>query len=727
MKPVRLPVDTSSEALHLISSADLADRSISSTSKWNSSTWQLDNQTNGSHLTTSRVNWRIPLGDGSFLTDPTHHKLLDWIRRVVWGLLNEPGDGRPPLSPGSMGKVSSGLSYVAPWLAQNGIEYPHQITTEVLDTFLAELPSILAPILFCEEESSDNDSEGSDISLSAATSSVMIFYYIWRQRDSLSRAGIQPMPNQPWPEHKGAFNLGREVSKKVSGWINPLPDEVAVPLLNNLMRFIGIPAEDILQLRDSCDAAYNRPSGSYRTGPGDAPCQRVKRQKLAACAFQFRRVPGENSDWHQPIEDEPSSSDGTSPMRVVRQLVIDLMAACCLVIQSMTGMRVSELCGLKYGINPATNLPINVEMRLSATGLNEEFILVGELSKGYVSPIEVPWLIGSRRCGDKELPLAVRAIIIINAIMRPYRHLIDSDNLLLSIKCPGGLPKSTTGLGRMTGFRVLMMYRAFMSHFVDLSGIPDESHRATSRNDLLGWKRSSGQLITTHQLRKTYAQYVLSTNASLLPAVKRQFHHLNMSITESGYWGQSSNQIEPIQSVSRQLTSRILFDVINGNSHLGGKMGALIQKNQSELADSVRGLPRATAWIKIGNWLEENEIQANHSPHGVCIPISAGRMECWKKAGKQPSGSLLPNFDTRDASLCAGCRCFAMHESHIPFWKERYVELEISRRTMPDTHSLSGEFREIHRRRNLAKNLLKSVGVETSDLEADIFSRMQDK
>lgn len=713
------------EPLHLIAASELAGRQVSSFSQWDSPVWQLDNPTHGAHRSSSRVIWKIQLEDGSLLTDAHHYHLLDWLRRVVWSLIAEPGDGRPPLSAGSAGTISAGLSRVVPWLVRNSINSPHELTCEVLDQFLLDLPQLLGSSSCENHYDSTKDIEDPDITLGAATSSIKIFYYIWRQREALLQAGIPPMPSQPWQEEKGAIRLAIQVSKKVVGWISPLPDEIAVPLLNSAIRFVEGPAEDILRLRDYCEDAYNSAPADNPLEAAVTPYQRFDSQREAAYRFRFTVLPDESTPWHAPIEEVLRSREGISAMQIVRQRVIDLQAACCILIQALTGMRVSELCGLKAGLDPTTSLPVNVKMRLSSTGLNEEFILVGELSKGHAFPIEVPWLLGSRRCGDNELPIAVRAIILLEKLLRPYRALIDTDKLLISIKCARGLPKNPGSVSDMISARISEMYKSYISTWVDLSVIPDESIYAAFPKDLVEWRVSSGRIITTHQLRKTYAQYVLSTNSALLPAVQRQFHHVNVSITENGYWGKASTQIEPLQSISRQLTSKILLDVIEGKVSLGGKMGKLVHDNAAVLAESVKGLPRPSAWRKIGVWLEENDIQANHSRHGVCIPISSSRMECWKKSGSLPSGSLLPNFQTRDISLCAGCRCFAIHESHIPFWKERYIDLEASRRTLPISPHIRNQFREINRRAKLASKLLQSVGVDVPSLEPSILSRMQ--
>jgi hypothetical protein len=314
---------------------------------------------------------------------------------------------------------------------------------ELLDRYLDELPEILASITdeiggFDGESPIDSDGDA-EISIAVATNAVSIVYYLWRQRKVLKKLGIESMPDRPWPAFKGTRSIANFVSTKALGWIRPLPDEVAVPLLNKVFWFLGAPAEDIIRLNGDLNNALTETS--HDDCSDGAFLQRVvHRQNIAAEAFLFSTLSGQCEPWHSVLCNYVPGSPYTQASRC-RHLVLDLQAACCIAIQGLAGLRVSDLCGLKCGCDPSTGLPTGVTMRLSVTGLNEEFVLSGETSKRRSSPREEPWLLGSRRVGDVELPVAVKAIQVVDRLMAPWRELVGTDQLLLSITCSVGLPK----------------------------------------------------------------------------------------------------------------------------------------------------------------------------------------------------------------------------------------------------------------------------------------------
>jgi hypothetical protein len=92
------------------------------------------------------------------------------------------------------------------------------------------------------------------------------------------------------------------------------------------------------------------------------------------------------------------------PTHRLRQLIIAVRSAAHIVIQATTGMRISEICGLKAGIDPETGLPFSVEVQESLNGLSEVFILTSCLSKTEDTPRAVPWILGYRPKGSMDLP-----------------------------------------------------------------------------------------------------------------------------------------------------------------------------------------------------------------------------------------------------------------------------------------------------------------------------------
>ena len=715
--------NTDEQPYYLLSDAELEDKWVSSLSRWHSPRWQLDNPSHGQSLSGSAISWEVMLSDGLRLTDPPYAQMLDWLRRVVWSLSAAPGDGAPPISPGTMGGISSSLRKIVPWLVANGIRWPHQLTQTVLDQFVDELPERLANE-HDEVEQQGDDESGPSLAVVVVT--LTTFIYVWRQRHCLEEAGIKPMPSKPWPELKGVLTLAGKVTSQARGWIQPLPDEVAVPLVNQAIWFLGTPGKDILRLQSELEHArrhWLRPQSVRSPRPGPTGGYQ-RRQRNVAKSFRFSTLESEERPWHKNLAECVRPNGLPGPIFRARQLIAGLQTACILVVQSLTGLRASDLCGLESGTDPSTGLPTGVSIRRSSTGLNEEFILCSETSKGRTGPELTTWLLGSRRVGDRELPEPVRALLILNKLLAPYRKLFGTNKLLVGVSSHLGLPKTRRSVTRMTTNRIQTMYATFMNEWVDLTRLPDQSLHATSQNDLVPWRESKGTVITTHQLRKTFALYVLSVHPDLLPAVKRQFSHINMAITESGYWGSNAPQIEPIHSVSRQMTARMLFEVIEGRSILSGKMGKKISQHIDDLRAQVASMCMNAAWRHIYLWVEANEVKANHSAHGSCIPILPSRMECWKRVRQRPYGELDPNYATREATLCAGCSCFAMDARHVPFWRDRYVEHKVALLVGNSGRSDAPNFRMIKIRAEQARKILLDVGQNVDELDSLVYDRM---
>jgi integrase len=712
---------SASRPLHTLRDKSLSERSVSASSKWNDFEWNLDNQTHGQRDRCSLIQWRIELFDGSLLTDDRHTQLLGWLRRMVWSLFAEPGDGFAPLSSGTASSVARSLYLTVPWMVENDIRWPHELSQPVLDCFLLELPAYLTKRCRSKESSEDEDAK---VTHSSARLAINTIFYIWRQRRSLGKVGVAPMPARPWPDFKSVAELAQLISRCELGWLQPLPDEVAIPLFNRAAWFLGVPADDIIKLEARANDVFHK--GVWGTRGGRSATRRAKssRYRRAAMGFKFATIEGDCIPWHPSLAAKNPLAGTRGVALEARHLVLSLQTACCIVLQAFTGMRVSELCGLRSGRNAKTHLPTGVEMRVSATGLNDEFILWSEASKGQRSPRELPWLLGSRRRGDSELPMPVRAMQILETLLKPYRALLGSDRLLVSMSSHNSTAKTESGVNRITNSRILNLYKSFLNDWVDLSSLPDQSRHATSPADLVSWRESKGAHFKTHQLRKTFAAYVLGVHSGLLPAVKRQFHHMSMAITENSYWGSNAPQIDPIHSVSRQMTSKLLFEIVQGRSAIGGKMGRRLLSNLQELRREAAALTMESAWEHVHRWTESHNLHANHSAHGVCIPLLPSRMECWKRAEEIPVRSLEPNYSTREASLCAGCRCFAMDSRHIPYWRERYIEHEISLRRAQQMQTDAPSYRNVRTRAGQARRILQDVGEDLTALDAVIDSKV---
>lgn len=685
--------------IHKLFGKALENLRVSSKSIWSDHTWILDSDRVRTDSETS-IKWSVSLGNGELLTDPKHARLLDWLRRMVWSLLTAPGDGFKPLSPGTMPSVSIGMGKLVPWLVANHILWPHQMTQPVLDQLLEEIPLIAASDLAQEHMGDEDD----DRPRGPVLLILNFVYYLWRQRKALHKAGIAPMPSQPWPDEEGANSIAVKITGRERGWTPPLADEVAIPLLNSAFSFLATPADDIRTLIGMIHEVERR-FGSTPIGRwGHIDNKRSGELRKVFGEFRFTELPETSLVWHGPLLE----TSGKNPMLEVRNLLLDLIAACCISICGTTGLRGSELEQLRAGVDPQTGLPTGVDIKKSSTGMNEEFILVSGMPKGSAHPRSMEWTLGSRRLGDVEEPLALQAMRVLDTLLKPYRDKLKSNRLILFISSKSAVVE-TRKATELDSAKLKKLYAHFIQRQVDLSRLPDSSRLAVTPNDLVAWRESKGAIIRPGALRKTFASYVLSTSPELLPAVKRQFQHMNMAMTEGGYWGMSLKQVEPISSVSRQMTASMLYNLTQ-NGAVGGKMGKQISENLEPLRLLVKDLTPGHAWRRMVQWVESNDLHVNHGAHGDCVPVTASRMDCWKQSGQRPMGSLVPNFETRNVSMCTGCSCFLMNERHVPFWRDRLRDHEATLESAEDKSVLDGSFREVARRANQAKNVLRSLG-----------------
>lgn len=698
--------------LHTRFDEGLNDVWISSRSRWGSNRWDFDNATHGSKSCGSRVNWNIDLPNGRSLLDAEYATLLNWLRRFVWSLFVAPGDNATALKPGSVARVNAGLVRVVPWLVENSIRLPKELDRYALNTFRQDLPQLLAT----SNDDVDGDSVGAGIGRSVANYTVGIIYKLWQQRRALEDCGIEPMPERPWPEIRGAHTLALSVATEAAGWIQPLPDEIAVPLINRATWFLDAPADDAMRLQDALMDACDRRPGTHRIAPGNSTTTRARWQREACASFSFSCPKGEDSPWHPPLPLRKGGAGEHSALLQSLRLVKRVQTAAILTLQWSTGMRASELCGLRAGIDLKTGLPLSVQVQASSTGLNEEFLLVSELSKTEGAPRPVPWRLGMRPIGSKEIPIAVRALLILDRLLAPYRKLLETDRLLISISSSQGLPKTRDGVAKMTAQRINDLYRDFVAECVDLRQLPDSSAHFVSTNDLVKWRESNGRIITSHQVRKTFAQYVLSVDPRLLPAVKRQFHHISMAMTEAGYWGNNVLQIEPVHAVAAQQTAMIVFELATGRTKVAGKMGVQLELHIADLSKRLSGMGIEAGWREAVRWSRSNGLQITFGAHGGCFPANPSKMECWKRAGKRPLGNLAPNYSTREPGVCAGCSCFLIDARHIPFWESRYLENEVAYREAK-ARGDEASFRRVRDRAAQARAFLHHVGADLAELK----------
>lgn len=716
MQTQTIIASTAALPLHLRRDSELLRQPVSTRSLWGDKQWALDNETIGSrHIS---INWEVSLPSGLSLLHPKHARMLDWMRRLVWSLMVVPGDGAKPLKTSSLVHVARGLKTLAWWMVGSGRSLPHELTPEALELFWDELPRLMAEEVADEiedeAEAQEADAEGFSISRSAAYDRVRPIFSIWQQRYALAQAGIKVMAAQPWPG-RSPLDLARELQTRAEGEILPLPDEVSIPVMNAAARLMGIPADDVIRLQTVYLSAHAQGAARWHDRPGDSPAARNKVAVAAIRSFEFSVLEGEVTPWRRPIEPIVGPSGRVDHVSALRGLVVDIRTAATIVLQSTTGIRISELCGLKAGVDADTGLPSCVTVETSVSGLYDIFIVRSRLSKTEATPREVDWVLGMRLRGSDEMPLPIRAILVLNQLLAPYRELSGIDDLLLSFTAHG-IPKSAESLGRITSERLRIALKDWLPEYVDLSGLPDTSANPMREGDLIRYRESKGRCLTTHQWRKTMAHFVFAADNRLIPALSLQMHHVSRAMTERNYLGRNHIIAGAYNSAQRQKTASMLFEMAEGRRAVAGRMGDHLNGTIDEIRSLIEGVPVSKAWSRVLRFIDTYAVRIWFSPHGKCLPLSPTEMRCHVLAGTTSWRNQEPNYRTREPTVCAGCDCFIVDGAHASFWERRFLENWISWRRAEATGETRG-FTVIRGRAAQARAILTKLGVDVQALE----------
>ena len=407
---------------------------------------------------------------------------------------------------------------------------------------------------------------------------------------------------------------------------------------------------------------------------------------------------------------------GNGSLQTLRYLVEAVREAAWTVVQATTGMRISEICALEAGTDAATGMPGCVEVRPSATGLHELFLVRSRLSKTEASPRPVTWLLGMRPRGSAEVPLPIRAIAVLDRLLAPYREMTGSRSLLLGFAAPLGLPRRPSAVSEPLSANLRQSLKVFVSRWVDLSGLPDTSARSPVPVDLVRWRETRGRCISTHRWRSTLAHFVFSTDSRLLPALAMQFHHVSLAMTEEGYLGLNREMAETLDGVRMQETARYLHELATGRP-LAGRMGEHLAEQAGALRAAVEGLPPTAAWMRMVRLVEESGLRLWFAPHTNCLPLVARDMRCHQVAGTWPGLAREPNRLAQEPSVCAGCTCAVMDERHLPFWKVRFSRNLIAWRAAERVGQAT-EFAVVRARTAQSRAILARFGVDVLALEA---------
>lgn len=633
---------------HLVARELRSESMVSARSYWRDAVWYFDVEKIGRRDTIGTFKWAIDMGDGSTLLDPQWAEQLEDCRVLVYSLVNDRRLGRP-LDPHTVTTlIRLRLSKLLTWMVEFGYDNFGQLDSEASWEFYEH-------VLAAHRKAKDGQ-----VTPLSFQNDLQILYIVHRQGIALADAGANVMPESPY-DGESAAQIAERAATAADGWIPPMPDEVALTMLGACFKWMGQPIDDVLTLVD----IYQNSNSS--TGAKGS----IRALQTVLDNFKFSILPGEITSWRRGLGEKPPNSEKRSPHspRELRALLAHAAGACATLIQGSTGMRISEVVALRGGMNPKTGLPNCVMIRPSKSGLNELFIVESQVTKIYDGSM-MEWVIGMRPAGSSYIPPTVIAIQRADALFRPWREACSQKALFINPDDRYSLGHADSPSNAMTISQLTKNMRSFAARYAGLHRLPNELKTSSGTIDLRPYKEGG---FKTHQWRKTFALYVLRTDSRMLPAISQHFKHMSMAMTEQGYVGNDPELLDGIDSVRRQRTVLFLLEQATRNTPIAGGMADLVREHRQRLKHVVGDSEGDDAYLRMEEWVIQGDVRIWFSEHGKClIGLTPDSARCHSIAKTDPWLKRQPNYANRNASVCGGCKCFAVDGEHVEFWRERY-------------------------------------------------------
>jgi hypothetical protein len=704
---------------------------VSRKSLWEDPVWYLDGRGPTS------IYWSFDLPDGTCFTDPRHARLLSFFKRFLWSVMVDCRDGYA-WSPHALAVRHTGIRRVVRWMVQRSHFNFATMDADAFNQFKEDLLVWLEEenvhaddsVLVEDQEAIDAedfpevtaDANGSEVSFyTALKTSFTVWQRLWQQSGALVEAGIPTMPMDPLAG-RSPHALAAEITAYVAKNISPLPDEVALPIMGEAHRWLGVRADDVIRLHEIYMACLGE--------LGDLGVEDINGEQAARLGFSFSVEPGSAEPWHPPLNPVKVTFERSDqafgfqyyyrvPTTTVRNLVDKVIGACAVVIQSETGMRISELASIPGGFDTQRGEHNAVEVRLSKTGLNELFFIKSTLYKTVKAPKTEEWLAGSRPVGSSFMPGPIRAVYVLEALFEPWR-LLSTDSavhdalFVVTSNGGGGLSRKSTSFAPDKTYNIRNRQKQFIEDCVDLGNLPDSSRLG---EELVPYRTSKGCCIKTHQWRKTFAMYVVRTDPRMIPAISLQFKHLSVAMTENAYISKDPTLMREYSTQQARAAAAFMYRTVTGKDPVAGRIAKLIDEWATEILAKVNGMNSLEAIYTLQHMCEERDIRAFSSPHGKCfIRLIPAEARCHQRAGTAHWSLRRPNFDYREPDVCDGCPCFGVDADHIPFWQDRYVEYQTAW-LAAQSQGLQAGFRVVQERAAKSANMLRNLAVELPSIK----------
>lgn len=627
---------------------------------FNANVWSIKNETPGQGKKYSTINWSKTLANRESLTDPKHRALLYSLKCFVWSLMHDPQESEAT-SAGGIGGLAMPIGDLACFLTDQGIEDLDEITDDDTWAFAEEVVGL-------HEEGSREPGQLGRMrkpTHAGVIRSINLLTAIYRQRRAIEKLGGKSLKMAPYGGAKPYSVVNRDLGlKRDSAAIPPIPDQVAIPILNTATRMMDKSADGLIAATKELLAIRGFAKDWEQIRPADRAALYAELNRLSASLS----VPIPHAIGHQiPLDKQLTKVDADgqeyvldSPLAVLKHLITSCVAACSIVLQAGTGVRSHELLSSQALPTKSDGWPSCLSSRISHDGMIELFYVEAITSKRG-KPRKVEWILGARPVGSDYMPPTVRAILTVNRLLAMFRELGEINDLFIVLSTSGGMPAASSSVTRMTSGYLARLQRAFVLNWVDLSMLES--------SEFAGYKLGR---FRPHQWRPTFATFVFRTNPSMLKALSEHFKHVSDAITSKYYIGNDPAFLATCDDAQAMAAVQVLRSITFKDAPVVGGFARYVDELRKELilhlVDERSQLDEQAAL----RYITEEEIVLWNTAYGRCWSSQLpAKSLCNQRAGASVLASTSPNLAIAHVELCAGCSCLEISTEHAAFWIER--------------------------------------------------------
>jgi hypothetical protein len=424
-------------------------------SLWEDPVWRTVHTTPGQRASHAQIDWQsIKNRADENLYDHGPGMLLEQFRVFVDTWINEP-QGEGPLGPGSMPSVEISLGEIYAWMSSEHLasigEIDEELSWGLLDWLHANYEIVVdgAAVVGRRRQ----------LTHSSAIRIVNVLIKLHEQRGPMRRAGVAVLEERPFGPNSTALAIvTEEMGLPREGKLQPIPDEIALPVLTAAFEKIGQPADDVIKLQQHALADLEGlvcyENSDDHTGYAEA----MAAHNETIMGFNFSARGPSEPPWRGQIEPSVRRTmiDGRevelSPVQQLRRLIITIVEACVVTLQGLTGMRAHELISLEAGELADDGSPRCLRSRRTSDGAYEVFLVDGITAKGRRRGAH--WVVGARPLGTTYEPPTVRALRVLGLLLQPWRKLATVQTLLVSFSSARGCRKVRARSARCSAARL---------------------------------------------------------------------------------------------------------------------------------------------------------------------------------------------------------------------------------------------------------------------------------